>query len=81
MRGAKYGRRQAQLERQHQARQHVQLDRADAPPERLEEIHYSTDGDPVISLLPLRIVLLVVVCVSAVALRVSFQPSGKGGQR
>jgi hypothetical protein len=74
---AKYGRRQAQLERQHQARQRTQLDRADAPQAALDEVQYSADGQPMISLWPVRIVLLLGATVSGSVLWASYRSRGR----
>lgn len=62
--GPKYGRRQSQIERQHQGRQYTQLEAQqphDAPP----KIEYSTPDHTIVALGPLRVLTLVLVFVAA----------------
>ena len=54
----KYGRRQAQIERQSQGRQWAQLDAAEH--EQGSQVDFSTPDDTVITLWPLRVVLLTI---------------------
>ena len=85
--GPKYDRRQAQIERQYQARGQVHRDVAEGHPlgEMADRdiVRYSTAGDTLILLRPLRIVLVVVILIAAVALvrqrlRFGIVPPGAG---
>ncbi len=70
--GPKYTQRQAQIERQYQARGQVHRDVAEGRPlgEMADRdiVRYSTAGDTLISLCPLRIALVTVILIAAVAL-------------
>lgn len=69
--GYKYGQRQAQIERQHQALQWAQLDRQAAETAAIE---YSTPERTIITLWPLRVLLLALLVVSTVGLVVRRPP-------
>ena len=70
--GPKYAQRQAQIERQYQARGQVHRYVAEGRPlgemADREIVRYSTDDDTLILLRPLQIVLIVVILIAAVAL-------------
>ena len=70
--GPKYAQRQAQIERQYQARGQVHRDVAEGRPlgEMADRdiVRYSTAGDTLISLRPLEIALVVVIFIATVAL-------------
>lgn len=67
----KYGPRQAQLERQYQAKQwsHFKSDPASGDP--AETVRYSTESDTLIGLWPIRAIAVAIFVASAVALIVS----------
>ncbi len=90
--GPKYARRQAQIERQYQARGQVHRDVAEGRPlgemAGRDIVRYSTDDDTLISLRPLRIALVTVILIAAIALvrqRLRFRIIGtetaQGGDR
>jgi len=90
--GPKFARRQAQIERQYQARGQVHRDVAEDRPfgEMADRdiVRYSTAGDTVISLRPLRIALVIVILIATVALvrqrlrfRIAGTEAGQGGDR
>ncbi len=70
--GSKYDRRQAQIERQYQARGQVHRDVAEGRPlgEMADRdiVRYSTAGDTLISLRPLQIALVTVIFIATAAL-------------
>ena len=68
----KYGRRQAPIERKYQARQHMQFP-SERAPEASEstppvDLEYSSAGDTIVKLWPIRAVALVAIVIAAVAL-------------
>ena len=90
--GPKFARRQAQIERQYQARGQVHRDVAEGRPlgemANRDIVRYSTAGDTLISLRPLRIVLVIVILIAAAALvrqrlrlRIIATGAGQEGER
>jgi hypothetical protein len=66
--GPKYQRRQAQLERQHQARQWAQIESAAGREAAEQSVEYSSEEETEIPLWPIRGVALAILCVSTVVL-------------